>query len=106
MRREIRDISAFFPEGEAAVWHAVAPVSSAYDPILYESPEPAAVLVLNAGPATVTANAWSEIAPLGLPAIHIELHPGDQRVISGCLVRAKYKASAHEFAAIAWRVLR
>jgi hypothetical protein len=74
------------------MWHAVAPVSLEYGPILYESPEPAAVLLPVAD-------------PLGLPAIDIELRPGDQRVISGCLVRAKYKASAHPFAAIAWRVL-
>lgn len=87
------------------MWHAVAPVSSAYDPILCESPEPKTVLVLNAGPATILAIAWSDPQPVGLPAIQVELRPGDQRVVCGCLVRAKYKPSADALAAIAWRVL-
>jgi len=87
------------------MWHAVTPVSSMHDPILYESPERKDVLVLNAGPATITANAWSNLEGDGPPNIQLELRPGDQRIVSGCLVRAKYKTSPSSLAAIAWRVL-
>jgi hypothetical protein len=89
------------------MWHAVAPVSSGYDPILYESPEHKDVLVLNAGPGTIVASAWLDTKAESYPSSQLELRPGDQRVLSGRLVRAKYKSSTvGDFAAIAWRILK
>jgi hypothetical protein len=86
------------------MWHAVTPVSSGHDPILCESPEEKEVLVLNAGPGIVFAKAWSSIgASRERPSFQLELRPGDQRVISGKLVRVA--ASDTDFAAVAWRVL-
>lgn len=87
------------------MWHAVAPVSSEYDPIVYEGPEPAQVVVLNAGPGIVLAKAWPNITPHEDAAVQIELRPGDSRVISGLLVRIRLKTGTINFAAIGWRVL-
>ena len=94
---------------EGHMWHAVTPVSSEYDPIVYEGPETAQVLVLNAGPGVVLAIAWPQITPeksekSGL--IQMELRPGAQRILSGSLVRVKLKDGAAHFAAVAWRILR
>lgn len=86
------------------MWHAVTPVSSGHDPILCESPEEKEILVLNAGPGIVFAKAWSTIEQLReRPSFQLELRPGDQRVISGKLIRVT--ASPPDFAAVAWRVL-
>lgn len=90
------------------MWHAVTPVALGYDPILYESTESKNVLVLNAGPATVAAVSWPESkAYQSNPTIRAELRPGDQRVISGCLVRVQLVQSqrATLFAAVAWQIL-
>ena len=89
------------------MWHAVTPVSSVHDPILYESPERKDVLVLNAGPGTIIVGAWSDLTAEGAPSSQLELRPGDQRILSGCLVRAKSKPSpSSDLAAIAWRILQ
>ncbi len=86
------------------MWHAVAPVTNDYDTILYESPEPSSVLVLNAGPGNIVARAWPEIPDYQTePQIGIELRPGDQRVLAGSLIRAY--SDSDNFAAVAWRVL-
>jgi hypothetical protein len=65
------------------MWHGVAHVTNDYDTILYESPEPSNVLVLNAGPGNVDAQAWSEVPPY----LSRSLRSGSSyaRVISGCL---------------------
>lgn len=86
------------------MWHAVTPVSSAHDPALYEGTEVKDVVVLNAGPGLVSARAWATVDTFHKePKFQLELRPGDQRIISGCLVRARLIAS--EFAAVAWQVL-
>ena len=89
------------------MWHGVAPVSSGYDPVLYESPEKKDLLILNAGPGIVSARAWSTIEKISdSPSFKLELRPGDQRVLSGCLVRVNFATSGSApFAAIAWQVL-
>ena len=87
------------------MWHAVTPVSSEYDPIMYEAPDPAQVVVLNAGPGTVLARAWPQVMSADSAAVQLELRPGDQRVLSGSLVRIKLKTGTAEFAAVGWRVL-
>lgn len=88
------------------MWHAVTPVLTGYDPILYESPERREVLILNAGPSAVKAKAWGDPIEYGeAPSLQIELRPGDQRVIGGCLVRVTLKESGWPAAAVAWRVL-
>jgi hypothetical protein len=90
------------------MWHAVTPVALGYDPILYESLEPKNVLVLNAGPANVAAVSWPESKAYETnPTIRVELRPGDQRVIGGCLVRVQLAPSPPpaQFAAVAWQVL-
>jgi len=91
------------------VWHAVTPVIDGYDPILYESPEPKDVLVMNAGPANVAVLAWPEPIAFDKPAkIRLELFPGDQRILSGRLVRVQLLPSSRNlppFAAVAWVVL-
>ena len=87
------------------MWHGVAHVTNDYDTILYESPEPSNVLVLNAGPGNVDAQAWSEVPPepQTKPQIGIELRPGDQRMLGGSLIRAHLKSG--NSAAVAWRLL-
>lgn len=86
------------------MWHAVASVTKDHDPILYESPERAKLLLLNAGPGNVVARAWSEISEYhGEPRITVQLRPGDQRLLGGSLVRVRLADGA--FAAVAWRVL-
>jgi hypothetical protein len=87
------------------MWHGVAHVTNDYDTILYESPEPSNVLVLNAGPGNVDAQAWSAVPPVPQPKpqIGIELRPGDQRMLGGSLIRAHLKSG--NSAAVAWRLL-
>jgi hypothetical protein len=87
------------------MWHGVAHVTNDYDTILYESPEPSNVLVLNAGPGNVDAQAWSEVPPVPQPKPQIgnELRPGDQRMLGGSLIRAHLKSG--NSAAVAWRLL-
>ena len=88
------------------MWHAVTPVTSGYGPVLYESPEEKDVLILNAGPGIVLAIASSTLGPSpDSPIFQLELRPGDQRVLSGSLVRVKSKVPNTDFAAVAWRVL-
>jgi hypothetical protein len=85
------------------MWHAVSPVSEAYDPILYESPEVSNLLVLNAGPGNIKLQAWPDAATIhDKPSLAIELHPGDQRVVGGCLIRVMLLSG--NFAAIAWQM--
>lgn len=86
------------------MWHAFASVNDAYDPILYESAEPASVLVLNAGPGTVLARAWSQLnTNQPQPQVEIQMRPGDQRVLAGLLVRTHLSGGV--VAAVGWRIL-
>lgn len=90
------------------MWHAVTPVLAGYDPILYESPEAVAkVLILNAGPSPVVAKAWKSPEEYGeRPPLQVELRPGDQRVVGGCLVRVALKETDFPpTAAVAWAIL-
>lgn len=92
------------------MWHAVTPVSFGYDPILYESPQPADVLALNAGPGIVQVRSWPAPSVFDQPPqMQMELRPGDQRILSGCLVRAHLdpntQVSPANFAAVAWTIL-
>lgn len=87
------------------MWHAVAPVNTGYDPILYESPEASNTLVLNAGPGNILLRAWPELqTQTNEPHISVELRPGEQRIVSGCLIRARL-VPISPFAAIAWRLI-
>jgi len=86
------------------MWHAVAPVSEACDPILDESADGSNALVLNAGPGSIVVRAWLEVQSYGKePQIAVELRPGDQRALGGRLIRAHLIAG--KYAAIAWRLL-
>jgi hypothetical protein len=89
------------------MWHAVTPVSSGYDPIVYEGAETARIVILNAGPGTVLARAWADMTSDKVAPIELELRPGAQRVLSGLLVRVKLKDpkdGGSKFAAVSWRV--
>ena len=86
------------------MWHAVTPVGADenYDPILYESPKPAHILVLNVGPADVIIRSWPHPEDYKKePQIKLEMRRGEQRVVGGSLVRVHCSG----FAAVAWRVL-
>ena len=85
------------------MWHAVTPVSEDYDPILYEGDAPASLLVLNSGPGTIVARSWNEIGGEDKPSIRMELRSGNQRILSGKLVRVHLLSG--EFAAVAWQIL-
>jgi hypothetical protein len=93
--------------GEKKMWNGFAPVTSGYDPVLYESPEVKPILVLNAGPSEVIVGAWAKPEQYGSAApLMLELRPGDQRIIGGCLVRGRLKvAGSATFAAIGWRII-
>ena len=86
------------------MWHAVTPVmaNEEHDPVLYESPKPANVLVLNAGPDHVVIRSWPHPEVYDKePQINLEMRRGEQRIVGGTLVRAHCTG----FAAVAWRVL-
>lgn len=86
------------------MWHALAPVTQAYGPILCERHEPSTVLILNAGPGVVRAKGWSQLQDISQPPqINVEMRPGDQRIISGSLIRIYLHTG--DFAAVGWRVL-
>jgi hypothetical protein len=88
------------------MWHAITPVTSEHDPVLCEGSEKENVLILNAGPAPVSARAWSTPDSIHKePNFKVELRAGDQRVISGSLVRVKLLVSTKPFAAVAWQLL-
>ena len=85
------------------MWHAVSPVSSEHDPIVYEGHSAGIVSVINAGPGVVQVRAWSEdIFRHHEPDIALEMRPGNIRTISARLVRAHLMHG--DFCAIAWRV--
>lgn len=86
------------------MWHAITPVLQGYDPILYESPDPSKIVILNAGPGNVKVKSWLQVETYEFqPQIEIQLRPGDQRIISGSLVRANLTLG--NFAAIAWTII-
>jgi hypothetical protein len=91
------------------MWHALASVSSAHDPILYEGQSKAHVLVLNVGPGRVLAKAWSDPNNFNQPAsINMQLRAGDQRILCGCLVRVVLiddRQVGKQFAAVGWRIV-
>ena len=87
------------------MWHAVAPVTREYDTILYESDQPSAISVLNAGPGGVLIRAWIEsFNSDGDPSISINLVAGNIRFVCARLIRARLAAGS-EFSAIAWAYL-
>jgi hypothetical protein len=86
------------------MWHIVIPVAVGHEPIVYEGQRPASILLLNAGPAIVKANAWPALSNIKGPAsIRLELRPGDQRALTGALVRLQ--TDGPDFAAVGARVL-
>jgi hypothetical protein len=91
------------------MWDAVSPVSSGYDPVVAESPEPVRATVMNAGPAVIRVRAWDERQPSSdaVPATAMDLHPGATTVVYGRLIRlqfAKQQPAQATFAGVAWRV--
>jgi hypothetical protein len=87
------------------MFHGVTYVDSSYSPIIHEGPT-VNVVVLNAGPATVLLNAWTEVpnASDKAPNLSMELRPGNSRSIGGSLIRAKIKVS-EQSAALGWRII-
>lgn len=90
------------------MWDAIAPVDAEYDPILYEGTEQAAVLVTNAGPGVVRLVAWNLPNPHHRtePEIHLELRPGNTRVVKATLIRVRFDKAfkTPPYAAIGWSV--
>jgi hypothetical protein len=90
------------------MWQAIAPVHSDYDPILYESHDNATLLILNAGPDPIYCRVWNSAeagAYQGDPSVQLQLRSGDQRVVSGSLIRVQIIKEKYYFAAVAWTVL-
>ncbi len=86
------------------MWHAVSPVSSEHNPIIYEGQEIASVSVINAGPGTAKVWGWNDdISDRDAPDVSVELRPGNNVVVSARLMRAHLHSGS--FCAIAWRVL-
>ena len=86
------------------MWHAVSPVASDYDPIVYEGKLIASVSVMNSGPGSMQVWAWTEdISQRDDPEMTLELRPGNTRIASARLLRAHLISG--DFCAIAWRVL-
>jgi hypothetical protein len=88
------------------MWHAVASVISGYDPALIEKHDSSMsiLLILNAGPGTIQALSWSSFPPEPQgAAIRMELRPGDQQMVEGCVIRAHLISG--NVASIAWRLV-
>jgi len=97
------------------MWHAVSSVLPNYDPVIYEGHEEQTAVILNAGPGTIEARAWSHPETFRKePLAHLEMRPGDERAISGALIRLSLKvghggaapmsAQGLPFASAAWRL--
>jgi hypothetical protein len=112
-------IAAAVTGGETSrMWNAVSSVSANYDPVVYEGPADETVVILNAGPGTIEARAWTDPKTFHEePTSHLEMRPGDQRAISGTLIRLRLKQQPPypppvpgqiptPFASAAWRLER
>lgn len=99
-----------------SMWHAVSSVSASYDPVVYEGPADETVVILDASPRAIEVRAWSDPKTFQEePASHLEMRPGDQRAISGMLIRLRLKQQPPypppvrgqvpaQFASAAWRL--
>ena len=90
------------------MWHAVSSVLATYDPVVYEGQVEETAIILNAGPSTIEARAWSDPKALKQPpALKLEMRAGDQRAMRGALIllHLKQRTGEDPFASVAWRLL-
>lgn len=87
------------------MWHAVAPVTPDYDPIVYEGGTTGVVLVLNTGPNEVQLKGWT-VDTLKEPNLLLTLRAGDMRIIAATLIRLSLKDATRGNSAVAWRFLQ
>jgi hypothetical protein len=94
------------------MWDCVTAVDENHGPILYEGTESCAVVIINAGPASVEIGAWDVTNPAKgeVGSVKLQLRPGNMRIVSGALVRAaltdEIPTASGRFAALGWRVDR
>lgn len=97
------------------MWDGVTYVEPNYAPIIHEGHEPATVVIVNAGPASIRVSVWSMTQPEGRADIDMELRAGNTRSVSGKLIRAGLAFDRSQdpdsfpdppFAALGWRVVR
>lgn len=97
------------------MWDGITPVSAGYDPIIAESEDPFAAIVLNAGPDPVRLRAWDHAQPdQGQRPREMELRAGATRAVIARLLRvqivdgdAPHRGSPlgqAKFAAVGWRL--
>lgn len=77
------------------MWQCIAYVEPDYGPVLYEGVRPAIVIITNAGPATIEVKAWDDMQPdpKAKVPVKLQLRSGNQRMVSGKLVRASIKSA-------------
>ncbi|KOS04636.1 hypothetical protein AM493_00205 [Flavobacterium akiainvivens] len=92
------------------MYHTVIPVSDDYNPIVVEGSIKTQVLIFNAGPAAIKVQAWDNWKGKQRGGYEnseanysLELRPGNERIVSGSLIRAaihKKTFNEESFAAI------
>ncbi len=82
------------------MYHSVIPVTNDHDPIVVEGSIPTQILIFNAGPSTIEVKVWNKwegkikgsySENSEQPNLNLELRPGNQKVVSGSLIRLTSK---------------
>jgi hypothetical protein len=97
------------------MWDGITPVLAGYDPIIGESEDPFAAIVLNTGPDPVRLRAWDQAQPdQGQRPREMELRAGATRAVVARLLRVQIvdgdaphggaPRGQAKFAAVGWRL--